>query len=296
VADRVPPAELVRYFETHETPPGVAWDELLERHNAYMNDVGLRLPNQEEVTIRETAGWRLRIAIWRALPGPKGLVLHLHGGAWAAGNHLSFPGIAAVLVDAGYSVVSVDYRRAPRRPFPAAFDDCLAALRWCGQNAAHLGIEGKPIFVLGESAGANLAAAILAADRTGIADAGVLLYGLYDYHRILPTMASIGLPTDYVRSDELDSSRGDPRLSPARAARDLPPCLVLVGANDWALDESRALHRELRSLGREHEYAELEDTPHGFTLLPGHPGYAEGWRRIVRYLDERSLLLDLPQQ
>lgn len=283
-----PPAELVDYFEHHRMPAGQSWQDVLARFDHAMNAVGLSLPSSREVVIHERDGWRLRAAVWR--PEQAGnnrpVVLHLHGGAWAAGNHLSFAGVAAILTNGGYVVVSLDYRRAPRHQFPAAYDDAVAALNWCRASIAEFGGDPANIVVLGESAGSNLAAAVLVDDEARVARSGVLLYGLYEFASAAAVMSELGLPTSYVPAERVADLVGDRRLNPILGADRLPPCLVLVGTDDWAVDQSRRLWDAIErgGNGAASRYGELEDTPHGFSLLPGHPGFRAGWEWVLAYL------------
>ena len=70
------------------------------------------------------------------------MLLHLHGGAFCFLHPETFAGM-----EAGWAmrhrcvVVSVDYRLAPENPFPAAPDDCYAALLWTVANADELGVD-----------------------------------------------------------------------------------------------------------------------------------------------------------
>ncbi len=67
-------------------------------------------------------------------------LVFLHGGGWVIGSIEAYDGICRLLcVGAGCLVVSVEYRLAPEYKFPAATDDCLAAVRWVGEHAAEIG-------------------------------------------------------------------------------------------------------------------------------------------------------------
>jgi acetyl esterase/lipase len=97
-------------------------------------------------------------------------ILEIHGGGFVIGDlDFEHPNAALIAGQVGALVVSVDYRLAPEHPFPAAIEDCYAALIWLAGSAADLGVDPDRIAVYGESAGGGLSAAValLARDRGG---------------------------------------------------------------------------------------------------------------------------------
>lgn len=91
-------------------------------------------------------------------------LLYLHGGGWVVGDLDSHDFICMELAAAlGALVIAVDYRLAPEHPFPAAFEDCLAV--WRHLMAAPFAIDPRRRWVMGDSAGGNLAAALCLALR-----------------------------------------------------------------------------------------------------------------------------------
>ena len=89
-------------------------------------------------------------------------VLWLHGGGYAVGmKEMVYASRAADLVrDFGAVVLSPGYRLSPLAPYPAALDDCYAALRYLKQHAASFGVRSDQLMVGGESAGGGLCAAV----------------------------------------------------------------------------------------------------------------------------------------
>jgi acetyl esterase len=93
-------------------------------------------------------------------------IVFLHGGGWTLGAFETYEPFCRQLANrTGSIVIWVDYRLAPEHPFPAAFDDTRAALRWIYDNAIRLGLDEHRIMLAGDSAGGNLAAAACLAER-----------------------------------------------------------------------------------------------------------------------------------
>lgn len=118
-------------------------------------------------------GGDIRIRVYTpSSSGPWPLFFHIHGGGFTLGsidwiyNDIKCAHLCAA---AGCAVTTVEYRLAPESPFPAAPEDCFAALQWVVSNATKLGLDPTRVAVGGESAGGNLAAvvALMSRDRGG---------------------------------------------------------------------------------------------------------------------------------
>ena len=112
----------------------------------------------------------VRIFRPRDADDPLPLVLWIHGGGFTLGSiDLDANAAAQIAAECQAIVVSVEYRLAPENPYPAAAEDCFAALCWLSAHAAQFGGDNTRLAVSGESAGGGLAAAIclLSRDRSG---------------------------------------------------------------------------------------------------------------------------------
>ena len=90
--------------------------------------------------------------------GPFPAVLAIHGGAWRHGSKLQMLRHAWKMAGAGYVVVAINYRHAPKYKFPAQVHDSKAAVRWIRQKSEKLKVDTDRIAVFGYSAGGHLAA------------------------------------------------------------------------------------------------------------------------------------------
>ena len=133
------------------------------------------------------------------------LLVYYHGGGFVVCDLETHDNPCRFLaLHAGVRVLSVDYRMAPEDPFPAAFDDAVAAFRYAVAHADELGADPARIAVGGDSAGGNLAAGVA---RVAAGDSGpgpalqVLLYPWLDLAEKRPSYELFGEGFDLTDAD-----------------------------------------------------------------------------------------------
>ena len=216
------------------------------------------------------------------LPGgdlPQPCVIYYHGGGWVLGDLDTQDTIAWGLArGTRAAVVSVQYRRAPEHPYPAAFDDSYAVLEYIAENAERLSVDPERIAVCGDSAGGNLAAAVCLAarDRQGPKIAAqALLYPVLDTDTSRESYrehADSPLLTRDEMEHFLEAYLGENRQNPdsyamplkAEDLSNLPPALVHTAEFDPLRDEGHLYFCRLREAGNEAEYRFAEQMPHSF--------------------------------
>jgi acetyl esterase len=244
----------------------------------------------------------------RALPGPRPLVVYIHGGGFVFGEPRMGDWLCSqVAVTVGAVVVSVDYRLAPVHRFPAAVEDCYAALTWAAANDSQLGAAG-PLGVMGESAGGTLSAVmcLLARDRGGPAISHqALIYPATDmtaHGQSAAAAASPRLP--FLSQEEMaayrrmyfgpDGDPGSPWASPLLADDhgELPPALIQVAEHDPLRDDGIRYATALRAAGVPVRLTEYVGMPHGFLNFPGLSRSAP--QALAELCAEQTLALATP--
>lgn len=224
---------------------------------------------------------------------PSPAVVFFHGGGWVTGSVPTHDGLCRRLaLGARCRVVSVEYRRAPERRFPAAVDDSVAAYRGAVTASASLGIDRARIGVAGDSAGGNLAAVVATATRDDAHPPrfAALLYAALDMTARMRSHETVG--DKYFLTMEMiewyyahymgNADRRDPRASPL-LARELPrsKTLVFTCGFDPLRDEGRAYADRLEAAGVPCSYREFPDLVHGFALMSNVPVAARALDEVV---------------
>lgn len=243
------------------------------------------------------------------------LLVYFHGGGWVVGSHDTHHGVAAALaLDTGCAVVSVDYRLAPEHPYPAPCDDAFDALRWLAQRRDALDVDPGFLAVAGDSAGGHLAAqaaALANADTPGLVRAQLLIYPVtaprFASESYRAFASGPGLTRDemawywaqFIGEARLadGSAIDDPRLHlmapPPGGSRPVPPStVVLVAAHDVLRDDGLAYADHLVREGAAVITIEASGMTHGFARLQRESRRAREWMRrgaqaFAQLLDEQ---------
>lgn len=203
------------------------------------------------------------------------VVLYFHGGAYLFGSPEIYAAMLAALARrTGGRVFAPRYRLAPEHPFPAAFDDAVAA--WDGLLAR--GYDPRRIVIGGDSAGGGLALALL----SHLLNRGQTPAGLFAYSPWTDlTLSGASLVTNAAREHMLAAHRftevrgnilggakpqdaADPRLSPIHASFPAPPRVQIHVAESEVLRDDSL---RMRSRLPEAEIKLAGDLPHVWPMF-----------------------------
>jgi acetyl esterase len=226
------------------------------------------LPRVENLSVPGGDGQARPARLYAAIPftqaqaRPSPVLLYFHGGGFVLGGLDTHDSLCRQLaLRTGGAVLALDYRLAPEHPFPAAWDDAWATLRWLEGHGSLLGLDTQRIAIGGDSAGGTLAAATaLRARDEGLPLALQLLItpGTSDRHdtgsrRLFGQGFLIDSATVTWFFDHAvpQAHRHDPRFAPLEAPdlEGVCPALVLLAECDPVVDDGIAYADRLRMAG-----------------------------------------------
>ena len=216
------------------------------------------------------------------------VLIQVHGGGWTVGAKEE-QGLILMhrMARRGWVCVSVNYRLAPKYPWPTQIVDVKRAIAWVREHIAEYGGDPSYLTITGGSAGGHLSAlAALTPDvaefQPGFEDADtsvaacVPFYGVYDMggltqHRHAIEMRDRFLGPWLFRKDPVEHLADFVAASPiAHVRKDAPDFFVIHGANDTLVSvrQARAFVEALRDKSDATvTYAELPGTQHAFEVF-----------------------------
>lgn len=252
-----------------------------------------------EITVRHD-GVEVRAMLYHPEAMHAGALLWIHGGGLVAGRTTQdHDWCSRVAQELGALVLSPEYRLAPEHPFPAALDDCNAALRWLHSNAVDLGVNSARIAVGGASAGGGLAAALcqLAYDHDVPVAFQLLEYPMLDDRTVLRRdhpargcLAWTARSNRFAWTSYLGRRPGEQPPPYAAAARredlaGLAPAWIGVGELDLFYAEDVTYAHRLRQAGVSCELVTIARMHHGADLSrPEAPAMADLRGRMIASL------------
>jgi acetyl esterase/lipase len=231
---------------------------------------------------------------------PDRRILYIHGGSWISGSPAAYRAfLSRVSQASGAVVLSVDYRLAPEHPFPAGLDDCTQAYRWMREN----GPQGKgavpAAYLMGDSAGGNLALAALLKIKDSslpLPAAVVAISPATDFTGGSPSLVSRASVDPIIKPEVLPAlipvylgrhtEPTDPYASPLFGDYSgLPPLLLQVGDAEVLLDDSTRLAKHAAEQGCDVTLEIWDGMPHVFQgFAPFLPQASEAIGSIGKFI------------
>ena len=256
------------------------------------------------------------------LPGDtvRPVIIFIHGGALMMGDRKMTPrpgSLLTALLDAGYVVVSIDYRLSPTVKLPAILEDLRDAYDWVRKSGPSLfKIDPDQIFVMGQSAGGYLTQmtgfCVQPRPRAlvsfwGYGDIAGEWYSRPDtFYRQQPLVTKeeserpgSGKLYLYCRQQGLwpkvltghdpdtEPRAFDPFCPVRNVTKDYPPTLLIHGTKDTDVPYSLSVQmdKELTAKGVEHQFITIPDGGHGFRRKVDDEIAARTYRQMVEFLE-----------
>lgn len=204
------------------------------------------------------------------------LLIEIHGGAFLYGHNRDDKELCEILREKlAMNVVSLDYRLAPKFTFPFAHFDCFDTVEQILKDTS-LHFDRERVYIIGHSAGANLAAGVTYLNLEKIKFKGIVLsYPFLDSH-LNPRKRKFKMysfPSFIIKSSNkkyfpVKEDRLNPLGSPVylqeESLKKFPPTFILTCENDSLRADGIALKQLLDEAGAQCQHIEYKKTVHGF--------------------------------
>ena len=204
-------------------------------------------------------------------------LIFIHGGGWSGGGREIYKYYTVLFAQEGYVAATIAYRLSGEAKFPAAVEDCKAAVRWMKANAEKYNVDPERIAVIGGSAGGHLSMMVgYSSDVPELEGKGCNPEQSSRVQAVVNFYGPTDLTTEYARNRGetkgflgIDSYDENPepfkQASPLfHLTKDDPPTLTFQGTIDdlVPVSQAEALHAKLDELGIPNLYDPFPGWPH----------------------------------
>lgn len=192
---------------------------------------------------------------------PQATIVSVHGGGWIYGDKERYQYYCMDLALRGFTVVNFTYRLAPENPFPAAFEDVNAVFNWISANCQKYNIDCNKLFIVGDSAGGQLASQYCALftneeyqqlfDFTVPTESVKILgaafhSGVYDVRAYLASGENEIITAYINEGDEKQLAQID---TLSNITNNYPPSLIMTSYYDFLREQAKPFYEHLKSKG-----------------------------------------------
>lgn len=236
----------------------------------------------EDLEILSRENHPTRIRLYQPMEYSSGTILHIHGGGWAFCSIESHERASRLLANETRAcVVSLEYRLAPENPYPSGLMDCVRVWREILRQSYQFGLQ-RPFVVAGDSAGANLALALILnelQEKMRLPSAALLFYGVfgnqfttesYNQHADGPGLTRQKMQrycSWYTNEKNWNNPLAYPLLADDSQLSHLPPIFMSAAAVDPLRSDSELLYARLQGLGRTDLFRLYDGVVHGFMQM-----------------------------
>ncbi|HXA07686.1 MAG TPA: alpha/beta hydrolase [Bryobacteraceae bacterium] len=262
-----------------------------------------RTPAQDGITYGEASGETLTMDYYAPTgSGPHPVAIIIHGGGFVEGTSKngSEAYCADFLAPAGYAVFSINYRLAPKYPYPAMLQDVERAVRFIRHNASQWNADPKRIALVGGSAGGYLSnmagllnppgdkSAVDPVDRESArVQAVVTLFGPSDF-RGHPVNKNVEALLGALMREKGEAAVLAEASPITHVTKDAPPFLFIHGDKDESVpvSESTNLQHALQAAGVRADLIRIPNGPHATGSWYKVPGVPDWERQMTEWLNK----------
>lgn len=246
-------------------------------------------------------GGAIGLRVYRSAAPSRAVIVWAHGGGFALGSVDETDSYARALAwNTGCAVASVDYRLAPEFRFPTAVEDVQAATLWIADHRREFFGGDVPLFLGGDSAGANLATVVtrrLHETGIGAISGNILAYPCTDNGDAASLLA---FEPPFLNATDITwffeqylpgpQARNHPDFAPLHAPRLdlLPPSLIITAEHDVITEQAEEYGRKLAAADVEVRVSRHPGMIHGFLTMDvffeGAAGTA--MREMAQFIDD----------